>query len=704
MPMRKDTTRPAGPQADPTIESWRFFASLHESLRTPDVLKAAGEWMRRRFGFGGVDIHLNHPESGTLRLAGRFGLSQDFIRESDLTPEHGPEGRIARDGSPLVLARYPEHPGSEAEPAGPDQPAAYAGVPITDRGRTVGVLSCHMDRVRPFGEPERVLLGEVGRQLGLALRNAAEHEQAEQKAHRYIAMSRVITATRHLGTLDSTLQDIAKVLVQALGFDQAWIGLMDVKAATIRGRAGFGAGMTPRCVDVAFTLELPMANPALEASLAQKPVICADPDGGGDASTDAAFRQWMKRTRSSNWAFAPILSGGDTLGVIGVFYLGDGVFAEEDVRTLVMVAEQAANAVENAQLYEQIKTSEERYRNLFEAGGISFAILDDQNKFKQVNRAFETLSGYDREEIVGQMSIFQFFSGKSQLPLLYAGNAGAWDQNREFLFEDRNGRQHHVHLTTDPIPGTTDLLVSLIDMTRERELERRLFKSEELAAIGELSAGIAHEIRNPLVAITTSASLLKDETGLSHEGRQILDVVKEETDHLAAIVDDFLKFARPKKPAIQKEDLNRLVRDIVKRNREPSRPGIDWVEEYDPAVTEVPVDRHQLQQVLTNLIQNGMDAMPSGGTLAVRTTLCGAEAGADACACVSVSDTGTGVPEPEREKIFQPFYSTKEKGTGMGLAICRRIIQEHDGEIILRSEVDRGSAFIVRLRLTPKTV
>jgi hypothetical protein len=247
--MRKDA-KPAESPDDSPIESWRFFASLHESLRTPDVLKSAGEWMRRRFGFGGVDVYLNHPESGALHLAGRFGLSPDFIRESDLTPEHGPAGRILRNGNPLYLARYPEHPGSDPQEAGPERPVTYAGVPVLDRGRTVGVLSCHTDRVRPLGAADRSLLEEIGRQLGLALRNAGAHEQAEQKAHRYIAMSRVITATRHLGTLDSTLQDIAKVLVQALGFDQAWIGLMDVKAATIRGKAGFGAGMTPRCVDV----------------------------------------------------------------------------------------------------------------------------------------------------------------------------------------------------------------------------------------------------------------------------------------------------------------------------------------------------------------------------------------------------------------------------------------------------------------------
>jgi PAS domain S-box-containing protein len=671
-----------------------LLASMHRSLRVQDVLAAASEAVMRRFGFDGTDIHLQDAETGTLRLASRAGLSQDFIQETSHSVDSGPAGTILTTGKPLFLRAYPESSGGEGPSAGPDGAITFAGVAIPRKDGAAGVLSCHSNSPKTFTAEDRTLLEETGHQLGVALGNAAAFEQAEQKAHRYIAISRVITATRHLGTLDWVLQEITKVLVQGLGFDMAWIGLIGDSDWVLGGRAGFGACMSSKSIRAVFPLEVPARNPVQESAVNQRPVVCRD----ADTVEDASFRQWLKRIRAQSFAFAPILNGDVTFGVIGVFYLGDQVVQEEDVRTLTSVSEQAANAIENAELYDKIKTSEERYRTLFESAGTGLVILDPQNQFRLVNHAFESLSGYSREELVGKMSFFQFFSGKTQLPLMYAGDgAGAAARNREFLLQDRHGNQRHVHILTDRIPGSPDLLVSLIDMTRERELERRLFRSEELASIGELSAGIAHEIRNPLVAITTSVSLLKDETELSPDGQQVLDVVKEEADHLAAIVDDFLKFARPKKTVLQSEDLNRLVRDVLKRHKEMGRKDIWWEEEYDERLPEIPLDRHQFQQVITNLTLNALDAMPGGGTLTFRTRL---EERADGPrAAMIVLDTGAGIPESDRTKIFQPFYSTKEKGTGMGLAICRRIITEHDGEIFVESEPDRGAAFTVSLPL-----
>jgi len=686
-PPKKSPVNPADCRLD------GLLASLHRSLRVHDVLSLAAENIMKCFGFDGTDILLQDSETQTLRLAARAGLSPDFIQETSHTVDSGPAGTILKTGRPLFLQSYPESPKKTGHYAETDGPVAYAGASLTEKGRTFGVLSCHSNSPRGFSSEDRTLFEETGRQLGIALDNAQAFEQAEQKAHRYIAISRVITATRHLGTLDWVLKEITKVMVQGLGFDMAWIGLVGDREWVLGGRAGFGACMKPKSIGVTFPMELPARNPALEAAMNQVPVVCRDID----TVSDETFRQWLKRIRAQSFAFVPILNGDETFGVIGVFYLGDQVFHEEDVRTLSSVSEQAANAIENAQLYDKIKTSEERYRTLFESAGTSLVILDENNQFRLVNHAFESLSGYSREELVGKMSFFQFFSGKTQLPLLYAekGIAAAAARNREFLLQDRHGNLRHVHILTDRIPGSQDLLVSLIDMTRERELERRLFKSEELASIGELSAGIAHEIRNPLVAITTSVSLLNDETELSTEGRQILDVVKEEADHLAAIVDDFLKFARPKKTVLQIEDLNRLLKDVVKRHKEMGRKDIEWTEEYDERLPEIPLDRHQFQQVITNLLLNALDAMHQGGTLAVKTSL--EERPDGPRARMTLSDTGTGVPESESTKIFQPFYSTKEKGTGMGLAICRRIVAEHDGEIFVESGPGSGAAFTVSL-------
>jgi two-component system NtrC family sensor kinase len=359
-----------------------------------------------------------------------------------------------------------------------------------------------------------------------------------------------------------------------------------------------------------------------------------------------------------------------------------------------------AIAIENVRLYEQIKTSENRYRTLFESAGTSLVIIDENQHFRLVNHAFELLSGYVQEELLGKLTLAHFLKGKDSKKKETMDRLIRPPQSWETEFTDKEGLKKQIHITTTLIPGLPDTLVSLIDMTRQRELERQLFHSEELAAIGELSAGIAHEIRNPLVAITTSASLLKDETHISHEGQQLLDVVKEEADHLAAIVDDFLQFARPKKPNLKKEDINKLVRDVIKRFKERNAEKINWVEQYGKDVPPIYIDRHQFQQIVTNLINNSLDAMADGGELKIKTQR--AKRMDDSRIFLMITDSGIGIPEEQRSKIFQPFYSTKEKGTGMGLSICRRIVNEHDGEILVDSEPGKWTTFSVILPIQGK--
>jgi signal transduction histidine kinase len=234
-------------------------------------------------------------------------------------------------------------------------------------------------------------------------------------------------------------------------------------------------------------------------------------------------------------------------------------------------------------------------------------------------------------------------------------------------------------------------------MTSQRELERRLYRSEELAAIGELSAGIAHEIRNPLVAIKTSVNLLQDEPDLSEEGHQLLEVVAEETDQMAAIIEDFLQFARPKPPTFEDVDINQVLRDVVKRYKEVDQAKqVQWVEKLDDHMPVLRLDRYQIQQVITNLILNGLDAIGDEGRLEIGSCQ---EQGPDSekMAHFFITDDGAGIAPDSVNKIFQPFYSTKEKGTGMGLAICRRIVDQHGGEIQVNSRVDQGTRFSVIL-------
>jgi PAS domain S-box-containing protein len=374
---------------------------------------------------------------------------------------------------------------------------------------------------------------------------------------------------------------------------------------------------------------------------------------------------------------------------------------EDGIKTFKNGADQEALAIENARIYEQIKKSEERYRKLFEVAGTSLVILDDKQRFKLVNNAFERLSGYTQNSLIGKMELTPFLVGKNMDAEEMIQKLQNPPHNWETEFTDKNGSKKQIHINTTRISGEPDILVSIIDMTRERELERRLFRSEELAAIGELSAGIAHEIRNPLVAITTSVNLLKDETEMSQEGEQLLDVVKEEADHLAVIVDDFLRFARPKKPSFEDEDINKLLNDVIKRSLDWDPEKIQIIEKYDKKLPLVSLDRHQIQQVITNLLNNSLDAIRESGTITVETHL--RKRMGEECAVITVRDNGIGIRKGDVVKIFQPFFSMKEKGTGMGLAICQRIINVHDGEIEVDSEENKGTFFSVSIPIRQKT-
>ncbi|MFH1942960.1 MAG: GAF domain-containing protein [bacterium] len=696
------TDRKSGRKTD-EWDSYRYLQILHgvttavgQSLCLEEVLNTAIEKIADSFKeISGIEIMLLDESDRVLMTKAFRGLSQAWIGLGICDKGRGLAGRVASDTKPVFVEKLTDDKCIDLKLAQKEGLTSYAGIPLLNRKKLLGVLGLYTCITKTFSDEEKMLLSEIGCHIGSAVRNAQIHEQAEMRTRRFTTISRAITVTRQLGTLDEVLQDITKVLVQSLGFDQSWIGLVDETGKILQGRVGFGPGMKE---GVSFQVAIASASqdPAVRAIVDKKPVIYQV----ADDVQEVDFQSWLKRLRVRSFGYVPILGGEHAVGVIGVFYQTDQAFEEEDVKTLMSVSEQAAIAIENARLYERVKTSEERYRTLFESAGTSLVILDEEQRFRLVNHAFEMLSGYPREALIGKMNFVPFITGSEREPEWIIEKLKHPPQSWEAQFKDRNGEIKQIHITTSSIPESSDVLLSLSDMTQQRELERRLFRSEELAAIGELSAGIAHEIRNPLVAITTAVSLLKDESELSSEGQQLLDIVKEESDHLAAIVEDFLQFARPKKPTFKEEDIRKLLNAVVKKYKDLDENRVKWVERYEDSLPMVSIDRHQIQQVITNLLLNGLDAMQNGGVLTIEARQ--EKSARQERVRILVSDSGVGIPDDEISKIFQPFYSMKEKGTGMGLAICRRIMEEHDGEIFVESEVGKGTMFSLLLPVHQK--
>jgi len=236
---------------------------------------------------------------------------------------------------------------------------------------------------------------------------------------------------------------------------------------------------------------------------------------------------------------------------------------------------------------------------------------------------------------------------------------------------------------------------------RERELRAQgeaLVRSERLAAVGRIAAQITHEIRNPLSSISLNAEELGERLREqpphpdTSAAAALCDAIVREVDRLAAVTEEYLRYARVPKPQVTRADLNDAVRDLLDFVRpELDASGVRLEQHLSPALPEVAADLGQIRQLLLNLVRNAREAMPAGGSLSVGTRA------QDGSVLVEVRDTGPGIEPARLARIFDPFFTTKERGTGLGLALAQEIAQEHGGELTCASTVGQGTTFTLRL-------
>ncbi len=253
-------------------------------------------------------------------------------------------------------------------------------------------------------------------------------------------------------------------------------------------------------------------------------------------------------------------------------------------------------------------------------------------------------------------------------------------------------------------PGEMGVLCRAIDSMAQAVAEReellkhvtqqQMGRSEQLASVGRLAAGVAHEINNPLTGVLAFADLMREKENLDDQDREDLALIIRETKRVREIVRGLLDFAR-ETPFVKRQlDLNELIRQTLRLlGKRDAFQNIFMVEDLAENLPPVNVDKNQIQQVLLNLTLNACEAMPEGGTLLVSSSV------ADSRVVVKVTDTGCGIKEQHLVQVFEPFFTTKPvgKGTGLGLSVSYGIVQQHDGTLEVESEVGKGSTFKVTL-------
>ena len=305
----------------------------------------------------------------------------------------------------------------------------------------------------------------------------------------------------------------------------------------------------------------------------------------------------------------------------------------------------------------------------------------------------EKVTGYTSTEVLGK-NLVELLNG----PELAAGMALEKGTEFEGPVRCKDGSRRWVLWNHEQLAdfrgGPANLVVGL-DRTELKEVQQRAWQSERLAELGVLASGLAHEIRNPLNSIRFN--LLNVQDGVAQPQTDPADVaamikdIADEVDRLEGIMRDFLHLARPDPAQVEEVDVRELLESVARLVDGPCRAQKVEFALNCAAQVRAAADPNQLKQVLLNLVLNAQQAMPQGGRLELR-----CQAPADGV-YIEVIDSGPGIPEAVRDKLFQPFFSTKKEGTGLGLSICRRLVEQMHGSIDFTTEPGKGTTFVVRL-------
>lgn len=402
----------------------------------------------------------------------------------------------------------------------------------------------------------------------------------------------------------------------------------------------------------------------------------------------------------------PLQAGEITLGTLEVMNKAGG-FAEDDKRLVTIFASQAAHLIVNAQLFEQVRESEERYRQIFESALDGLYRSTPEGRLVTVNPALARMLGCaSPDELVGANLIRDFFvdpAGAGRLLEEVRARGMALDVECEL----RRGSGESlparlsIRAVTDEANHEPYHLGIIRDVTEQKRLSEQLIISKQLAVVGELVAGVAHEVRNPLCGITTTLSALARQLKDREAVQPFIDVVMTEADHLNRLMEELLEHSRPSRPDNHPTDMGEMVREIIGEWSGQARAkGVSLSFEQAERLPTLRLDQRKMHGVFANLLNNALAHTAPGGHISIKVSAPNGDQqhrNGHKQIRVEIKDDGAGIAPADLPRIFEPFFTTRTSGTGLGLAIVRKTIHDHGGSITAHSEKCRGTTFVINL-------
>ncbi len=502
---------------------------------------------------------------------------------------------------------------------------------------------------------------------------------------------------------DRLLSTVLKTCVEGLGFDRAILYLHEPESDRLvcRGTFGFTPEEDRRAREAAYDVARHDCVPT-RVFLSGKPIFVRDIDR--DATITPLDRRISEISGVRVFAFAPIQVRDQVIGVLGADNAKTGRPLENvQVDSLQILANDAARAVERSLLYEQIARERNFIQFIFRHFTSGILTLDASGKVTSINPQAETLLGLNREAVILESWERAFSSvpaWKQCVERFIDSEEPEW--MGELFISVPQGKERYLEVHFSRVQnGGEDIriLAALRDVTRRKRMEEHLRRSDRLISLGTLAAGIAHEIRNPLTGISLLLDDLHDHLTDQPGQRAVIVRALQEIERLENLIQGLLEFAAPSRvPEKRVLPLDREIHQTLFLVRKQCKnQNVSLRVEIEPDLPPVAVNPDRFRQALLNVLLNSLEAMPDGGRLEIRAARVGEGESHTGVAGVRVSvrDTGKGIPEEDIEYIFDPFFSKKPRGVGLGLSIVHSIVEEHGGRIHVESEPGKGTLFVM---------
>lgn len=345
--------------------------------------------------------------------------------------------------------------------------------------------------------------------------------------------------------------------------------------------------------------------------------------------------------------------------------------------------------------------------NLIDSMSSGLIGVDQQGMVTKTNRATRELTGWEDVDVLGR-HWEEMFAPASRESLRSDPRGQTTWQDVEVDLLGRDEKQIPVRASSAPVVDeygeTQGLIVTFIDLSNVRLLEERVRRADRLAALGELAAGVAHELRNPLTTLRGFVQILPEEHGDPEFVQDFSTNVLREIDRLTGLTEDLLTLARPPRLNYEQVDAAELIEEIlVFLDGKFTGKNLRLEKKFGNNTVAIPMDRDRVKQVLLNLLLNAIDACAEEGTISVRLGVRKEElnekGGEEPFAVIEIGDTGCGIAREDLDRLFDPFFTTKDHGTGLGLAVSHRIVEEHRGFLRAESQLGQGTTFTLWLPL-----